>query len=309
MLPLATPSRQFSSLAKQALRAVVLVAGGTGPVTAPQLYTGSQDGTVRVWDCNSGQCSSCVPMGVDVHSVLLEGGYLFVGLSDVIKCWNMSTSTQMDLLGHEGAIHTMCVANDMLLSGAQDMTIRAWKFNPATATFALVATLTGHTGPVQAMQAMAGRLYSGSWDKSIKVWDLNSGQLVQSQANAHDDVIMGLQLWQGHLLSCSLDGSVKVWSINPSGALELAYKFVDSEDATPGVLAICGVVDASQRPVLLTAYNDNSVKLYELPAFTERGSLFCHSEARVLSLGPAGMFFTGEKNGMVKVWRWTAEAT
>lgn len=46
-----------------------------------QLYTGSKDETVRLWDCKGrGECLSVVQVGGQVDSLLLEGGFLFVGL-------------------------------------------------------------------------------------------------------------------------------------------------------------------------------------------------------------------------------------
>ncbi len=35
---------------------------------------------MRVWDLASGQCTSVVDVGGEVDSLLLEGGFLFVGL-------------------------------------------------------------------------------------------------------------------------------------------------------------------------------------------------------------------------------------
>ncbi len=51
-----------------------------GPALRAQLYSGSADGSVRVWDLASGQCTSVVDVGGEVDSLLLEGGFLFVGL-------------------------------------------------------------------------------------------------------------------------------------------------------------------------------------------------------------------------------------
>ena len=48
---------------------------------AAQLYSGSADGSVRVWDLATGQCASVVDVGGEVDSLLLEGGFLFVGLN------------------------------------------------------------------------------------------------------------------------------------------------------------------------------------------------------------------------------------
>ena len=36
---------------------------------------------MRVWDLATGQCASVVDVGGEVDSLLLEGGFLFVGLN------------------------------------------------------------------------------------------------------------------------------------------------------------------------------------------------------------------------------------
>lgn len=45
-----------------------------------QLFTASKDETVRLWDCKTKACISEVPVGGYVDSILLEGGFLFVGI-------------------------------------------------------------------------------------------------------------------------------------------------------------------------------------------------------------------------------------
>ena len=45
-----------------------------------QVYTGSKDETVRVWDVATGKCTSVVQVGGHVDSLLMESGYLFVGM-------------------------------------------------------------------------------------------------------------------------------------------------------------------------------------------------------------------------------------
>lgn len=44
------------------------------------MYTGSKDETVRVWDVATGKCTSVVQVGGHVDSLLMESGYLFVGM-------------------------------------------------------------------------------------------------------------------------------------------------------------------------------------------------------------------------------------
>ena len=50
-----------------------------------KLYTGSKDGTVRVWDCHSGECDRVINLGAEVGSLISEGHWVFAGLPNVVK--------------------------------------------------------------------------------------------------------------------------------------------------------------------------------------------------------------------------------
>ncbi|GBG85049.1 hypothetical protein CBR_g39512 [Chara braunii] len=284
------------------------ILGITLPVGMGQLYTGSKDRSVRVWDCTSGQCTGNVDTGGSVGALLSEGVWLFVGLPDEIRCWNMQTSSQHSLSGHKGQVHCLAVSSECLFSGAQDAVILVWKFNAGLGVFENVASFRGHEGQVVALQVAGERLYSGSVDNTIKVWDLKTGLCTQT-LGGHKAAVLGLLCWQQYLLSCSLDGSIKVWGASSTGALELTFSHPEEDFATntadrEGALAMCGTMDTANRPVLLCSYNDNTVRLYDLPSFTERGALFSKEEVRALAVGPGGLIFTGDSCGVVKVWRW-----
>lgn len=73
-----------------------------------------------------------------------------------------------------------------------------------------------------------------------------------------------------------------------------------------GVLCLFGMSNEQAKPVLLCACNDNCVRLYDLPSFNERGKIFTKEEVRRMGLGPDGLFFTGDRKGEVRVWKWLA---
>lgn len=191
----------------------------------------------------------------------------------------------------------------MVFSGAEDSSIRAWRFNQQSSTFDHVGTMQGHTGAVLQLQIIGTLLFSGSMDGTIKVWDLNTAQCVYT-CNAHNMPVMGILLWENHLLSCSLDGTVKVWNWSaPSGPLELAYTHNIDQNEPVGVLAMCGSLDANQKPMLVTACNDSTVRFFELPTFESKGSMKQRNDVRCVSSGP-GMFYAGHSDGTVRVWKW-----
>ncbi|KAL1219838.1 Zinc finger CCCH domain-containing protein 63 [Cardamine amara subsp. amara] len=98
----------------------------------------------------------------------------------------------------------------------------------------------------------------------------------------------------------------KLWS---QSICNVTNKFWQCLNWIQGVLALCGVHDAEAKPVLLCSCNDNTLRLYDLPSFTERGKIFAKQEIRSIQIGPGGIFFTGDGTGLVKVWKWHTEPT
>ncbi|MBA0689983.1 hypothetical protein Goari_007684 [Gossypium aridum] len=220
--------------------------------------------------------------------------------------------------------------------------ILAWKFNAVTNSFEPAASLKGHTLPVVSLMVGANRLYSGSMDHSIKVWSLETLQCLQTLTE-HTNVVMSLLCWDQFLLSCSLDQTIKVWVATENGNLEVTYTHNEEHvcciniscmpyfDLMPissknkrvlrersscsafefsklpswgkGLLNLRGMHDLESKPVLLCACNDNYVRLYDLPSFSERGKIFAKQEIRAIEVGPSGLFFTGDGTGF-KVWKW-----
>ncbi|CAL4884663.1 unnamed protein product [Urochloa decumbens] len=234
-----------------------------------KLYSGSKDGTVRMWDCQTGQV------------------------------WNMQTSAEMNLTGPTGQVYALAVASELLFAATQDGRILAWRFSAATNCFEPAASLDGHKLAVVSLIVGGMRLYSASMDKTIRVWDLATLQCVQTLSD-HTDVVMSVLCWDQFLLSCSLDQTIKVWAATESGNLEVTYTHKEEQ----GALALSGMPDAQSKPVLLCSLNDNTVRLYDLPSFSDRGRIFSKQEIRAIQMGPGGLFFTGDGTGELKVWQW-----
>ncbi|KAL8217894.1 hypothetical protein R6Q57_021267 [Mikania cordata] len=278
-----------------------VVSGIALPVGSDKLYTGSRDETVRVWDCQSGQCAGVINVSGEVGCMLSEGPWMFIGLPNLVKAWNVQTSAELSLNVRVGQVYSLVVGNDLLFAGTQDGNILAWKYNATTNCFEPAASLQGHTSAVVTLVVGANRLYSGSMDKSIRVWNLENLQCIQTLTD-HNDVVMSVLCWDQFLLSCSLDKTIKVWAATDSGNLEVTYTHSEEH----GLLSLCGMHDLESKPVLLCSCNDNTVRAYDLPSFSERGKLFAKQEIRSIHGGP-NIFFTGDGTGEVRVWQWLAD--
>ncbi|OIW20714.1 hypothetical protein TanjilG_21048 [Lupinus angustifolius] len=142
-------------------------------------------------------------------------------------------------------------------------------------------------------------LFSGSMDHSIKVWDLDTLQCKMT-LNGHTDMVTSLICWDSFLLSSSSDCTIKIWVATEEGTIKVAYTHTEEN----GILALNGMSDAEGKPILFSSSADNSVRLYELPSFLERGRLFAKQVVRSIEIGPEGLFFTGDGTGLLMVWRW-----
>ncbi|KAF3787985.1 Zinc finger CCCH domain-containing protein 63 [Nymphaea thermarum] len=283
---------------EKAVRGIALPSG------SDKLYSGSADASVRVWDCQSGQCAGAIKLPGEVGCLISEGPWLFVGIPNFVKAWNTQTAAELTLNGPNGQVHALAVGNEMLLAGIQDGSILAWKFSIAANCFEPAASLLGHTLSVVSLVFGANRLFSGSMDKTIKIWNLETFQCIQTLGD-HSSVVMSLLCWKDFLLSCSLDQTVKVWVATENGDLKVTYTHKEEH----GVLALCGTLDAQDQPVLISACNDNSVRLYDLPSFNERGKMYSKEEVRAIQVAPGGLFFTGDGTGELRVWKWLAQGT
>ena len=230
------------------MRAFGFVTEGVGA----GLYSGSADGSVRVWDLAAPgatkTATSAVPVGGDVSSLLLAGGWLFLGLTGRISCWHMGGQFEKhELQGHSGQVQALAADLDrgMVFSGGQDgvgaCAIRAWAFNPASGRFEAAGELAGHTRTVTCLLTAGRLLFSGSMDGTIRVWDLESGACgfvceAHTAADQQHAGVMSMLLWEGHLVSAGLDGRIKVWS-GVGGPLELAYTHPDSKLAAEAAAA------------------------------------------------------------------------
>ncbi len=312
------------------------------------LYSGAKDRSVRVWDPATAVCSASVPMEADVGALLLTSGWLFVGTAaGAVHAWNMATNARHALAGHAGQVQALAAALEraLVFSGGVDATVRAWRFNAATAQFEAAGVLTGHTAMVTSLLVFGKLLFSGSTDGSVRVWDLDTAACVFGVA-AHAGGVITLLLWEAHLLSGGLDGKIRVWQIGDAAAtpspgapapqlLECLFTHPDQAPAEDGaggspggaflpppgaragraagappddtrVLAMCGTVNAAAEPILVASYDDCSLRFFALPSFEARGRMTLRFPIRALSAVTAGVLVGGDQEGLIKVWQWQA---
>jgi WD40 repeat protein len=313
--------------------AVSSVAFATAPDGRLLLATGSEDGSVRMWDSLTG-----TPLGGRltgraraVSSVAFattpDGRLLLAAGSEdgSAQVWDPLTGTPLGgpLTGHANAVSSVAfgTAPDgrLLLAtgssvpvstGSTEGSARVW--DPLAGT-PLGGPLTMHTSGVSSVAfgtAPDGRLLlaTGSHDRTARVWDPFTGTLVGGPFTGHTRAVRSVAFGtapDGRLLLAigSEDGSVRVW--DPLTGTPLGGRLTRH---TSGVNSVTFGTAPDGRLLLATGSSDGTARVWD--PFTGTllgGPLTGHaSGVRSVAFGttPGGrlLLATGSSDGTARVW-------
>ncbi|TYG49937.1 hypothetical protein ES288_D10G134700v1 [Gossypium darwinii] len=96
---------------KKTIRGIALPSGHD------KLYSGSSDGTARIWDGHTGKCLHFTNLGDEAGSLITEGAWVFIGMKNAVKALNIHSDLELNLKGPVGQVYAMIVAGDMLFAG------------------------------------------------------------------------------------------------------------------------------------------------------------------------------------------------
>ena len=209
------------------------VTGVTFSADGHQLVSSGMDGSVRMWDLQTGLDTSCFrlqtpPRGKansqgltwryhPVHCACLSPDGRFVaGASDdgKVRLVRIGTGeTAYTLNAHTGKISWVCFSPDggILASAGADKTIRLW----ALPAGILSHTLQGHTGSIRGICFSPDGLLvaSASDDKTVRLWDARTGGTIGTLGGHSAPVNQVCFSPDGRrLASASADRTVRVWN-------------------------------------------------------------------------------------------------
>ncbi|KAL1213766.1 Protein JINGUBANG [Cardamine amara subsp. amara] len=228
-----TQEEQYCSLqtsSSQALhRCITTLVGNTSSyisslnLAGKRLYTGSNDGVVRLWDASTLETLAEASSSGDIITGERGGG---------------------------GAVKSLVILSDKLFTAHQDQKIRVWKINDVVEEevgdkkyihLATLPTISDRFAKclmpknqveirrhkkaswVHHVDAVSGLvlsrdgtlLYSVSWDRTLKIWRTTDFKCLESITNAHDDAINTLALSEnGDIYTGSSDRRIKIWREN-----------------------------------------------------------------------------------------------
>jgi WD40 repeat protein/tRNA A-37 threonylcarbamoyl transferase component Bud32 len=195
------------------------VAKGTMVFSADggRLATGSDDGTIKLWDAVSGQELGTLKGHTGyIESVAFspDGNRLASGSMDgTIKIWDVASGRLLRTLeGHTKWLTSVAFdpGGSRLASASFDGTIKLWDAGGGQE----LHTLKRHTRGAQhvAFSPDGGRLASASWDQTIKLWDTASGRELRTLKGHTSGVTSVVFSPDGsRLASAGRDRTIKLW--------------------------------------------------------------------------------------------------
>ncbi|ORY47903.1 WD40 repeat-like protein [Rhizoclosmatium globosum] len=283
--------------------------GHTGTVLAVligphgDVFSGSQDGTVRLWDFESGECyRTFMGHSKGVTSIAyMPDGFLVTGsLDGSVKVWNIETGvcehSLVASLEEDVEVMSVCVSGDRVVSGHKDGHIRVWDLETRVAR-----TLEGHSQikiwrTVRTLAASKSLVVSGGHDSLVKVWDLESGSCIRT-FDGHSQLIRCVVIGDDGdtIISSSDDKTIKMWSLQSGLCLKTleadseVYSVALSHDGSR-IAAGC----ASQNKIFIwSAVIGEKLTILEGHSLEVRALAFSSNDKILVS---------GSRDDSVRVW-------
>jgi small GTP-binding protein len=226
-------------------------------VDGKRLLTGGSDGSVRLWDAETGRCLQVLKghtnmiWGVDLNAD--QSLALSASQDETLRLWDLGTGRCLRVLqGHSGPVKSVAWSPDQrrALSGAWENTPRLWDME----TGSCLRVLEGHTSSIYSVAWSADQCLalSGSTDRTVRLWDVETGRCLRV-LEGHTDGIESVA-WsadQRLVLSGSADATLRLWDVKTGRCLRVLeghtsriYSVVWSADQR---LALSGSADTTLR--------------------------------------------------------------
>jgi len=230
--------------------------------------SGSWDGTLRLWDLNSGTTTrSFTDHSKDVLSVAFsaDNRQIVSGSRDKsIKLWNTLGQCKFTITEEGHKEWVSCVrfspnlAAPLIVSAGWDKMVKVWNLTNCR----LRTNLIGHTGYVNTVTVSPdGSLCaSGGKDGTAMLWDLNEGRHLSSLDAGdiiHALVFSPIRYW----LCAATASAIKIWDLESKVCVdELRPEIKQSKKAVP--IQCISLAWSADGTTLFAGYTDNIIRVW-----------------------------------------------
>jgi WD40 repeat protein len=286
----------------------------------PLVVSGSQDGTLHVWDLrtrtawdaplrgHTGEVTALAAGEVDGNPIAISGGQ-----DCTVQVWDLRTRTAWDapLRGHTGMVTALAVrevdGNPIAISGSRDGTVQVWDLRTRTArTTPLPSHPFGVTALATGKVDGAPVAVSGSGNSSVQVWDLKTGTPHGKPLRNRGLALIALAVSEADGTAVAVgsrqDGSVRMWNLKTGAPRGLG----------PGEVTALAARELYGTFVLVSGDLDGTVQAWDLHAGAARSARMRGHSGRVTALAAGDIdgspiAVSGGSDGTVRLWHLSSE--
>ncbi|HEY1932286.1 MAG TPA: TIR domain-containing protein [Acetobacteraceae bacterium] len=260
-----------------------------------QIVSGSDDGTVRLWDADTGQ----ELLRLEGHdgpvrciATLSDGRIVSGGEDTTLRLWDVNTGRQLGrLVGHGGPVECVAGLSDgRIVSGSADRSLRLW--DPSTCRE--LGRLDGHEGRILCVTTLAGaQIVSGGSDRTLRLWDANTGNEVRRLVG-HQDWVRCVQLLANQqIVSGADDRTLRVWDLDRGTELHRLNGHL-------GWVLCVAVLSGEQ---IVSGAEDRSLRLWNVNEGRELRRFDGHGGAVTgVAVLPQGTIVSASYDGTLRRW-------
>lgn len=258
--------------------------------------SGTYDGSVKVWDLESGECIRTLEGHSDTTSsvcITPDGRTAVAGCSDgFLIVWDLESGECLrSIEGHSASINSISITADgrTAVSGSSDRILKVWDLGNGECLGTLEDIDEYITCNQIGITADGSKVLSSRYDDTIEMWDLDTGDCIGTLRGR----IVSITPDGKMAISASTDNTLKIWDLESGQCLRTLEGHADA------VWSVCITPDGRMA---VSGSDDKTLKVWDIQSGECLRTFEEHSGLVVITADGRRVVSVNDDGKSMKVW-------